>query len=81
MSELWSVIVKFAIALIVVSFLILSFNSIAYFIWLVVWWFNAFFYTFQYIGADCALLSTIRSMFITIPIWLLILFIYNKVSN
>lgn len=81
MGELWWILVKLSIIFIIIALLILWLSDLWYFIWLLVWWFNSLFNSFQYIGADCSLIQTVKSMFVWVPIVLLILLIYKSLKN
>ncbi len=59
---------------------VLFFSKIAYTLGFIAWVFSDAFNLFTYFWVDCKLVATYSSFFVVYFLWMVILFIYNKVK-
>lgn len=67
-------------ALVILPVFMLFLSKVAYTLWFVAGVFNDAFNLFTYFGVDCKLVATFSSFFVVYFLWIIILFIYNKVK-
>lgn len=68
------------LGVVILPVFVLFFSKIAYTLWFVAGVFNDAFNLFTYFGVDCKLVATFSSFFVVYFLWMVILFIYNKLN-
>lgn len=67
-------------AIVIIPIFLLFFSKIAFSLWFLASIIGSFFNIFTYLGVNCKVVGGFTEIFLVFFLWMLVLFIYNKVK-